>query len=56
MTKTDKRTSEQRVADALREVAISLEKAFDVGKRPSSIGLFDLLETLLTVADKLDPQ
>jgi len=46
---------EHQIADALRSVALKLESALDQGKRSSRIDTYDLLETLLTVADALDP-
>lgn len=43
------------IADGLRDVAMSLEKAIDDGHRSRSIDAYDLVETLLTIADRLDP-
>jgi hypothetical protein len=48
-------TTEQKLADALRVVALRLEEAIERGKRSSRIDANDLLETLLAVADQLDP-
>ncbi|MEX1098755.1 MAG: hypothetical protein WED34_22090 [Planctomycetales bacterium] len=44
-----------QVADALREVALTLELALEAGKRSTRIDAEDLRETLLAVADRLDP-
>ena len=46
---------EHRVADALRNVARRLENQLGDGLRSSMIDAEDLLETLLAVADDLDP-
>ena len=43
------------IADVLRDVAMSLEKAIDDGHRSRSIDAYDLVETLLTIADRLEP-
>jgi hypothetical protein len=43
------------IADVLRDVAMSLEKAIDDGHRSRSIDAYDLVETLLAIADRLDP-
>ena len=48
-------TTEQKIADALRVVALRLEEAIERGKRCNRIDANDLLETLLAVADQLDP-
>jgi hypothetical protein len=48
-------TTEQKLADALRVVALRLEEAIERGKRSSRIDANDLRETLLAVADQLDP-
>ncbi len=48
-------TTEQNIADALRVVALRLEEAIERGKRSNRIDANDLLETLLAVADQLDP-
>jgi hypothetical protein len=51
-----KRTKpEDRVAEALRKVAQSLDAAFADGYRSWKIDAEDLLETLRSVADELDP-
>ncbi len=49
-------TTEERIADAFRQVAIKLETAIDQGHRSTTIDANDLLETMLAVADELDPQ
>lgn len=43
------------VADALRVVALRLETALEQRRRSTRIDANDLLETLLAVADQLDP-
>ena len=48
-------TPEHRIADALRLVAQRLEHAIESGHHSSRIDANDLLETLLAVADELDP-
>ncbi len=48
-------TPEFKIADALRVVALRLEEAIERGKRSNRIDANDLLETLLAVADQLDP-
>ena len=48
-------TPEQRVADACRVVALRLEEALERGRRSAHIDAEDLRETLLAVADELDP-
>ena len=46
---------EYRVADALRNVAQSIDAARADGRRSWKIDAEDLLETLRSVADELDP-
>lgn len=46
---------EQNVADALRVVALRLEEALERGRRSKDFDANDLLQTLLSVADCLDP-
>ena len=46
---------EYRVADALRKVARRLDEQLGDGRRSWVIDAGDLLETLLAVADVLDP-
>ncbi len=48
-------TPEFKIADALRVVALRLENALEEGRRSTRIDANDLLETLLAVADQLDP-
>ena len=48
-------TPECKIADALRAVALRLENALEEGRRSTHIDAHDLLETLLAVADQLDP-
>ena len=48
-------TPEHKIADALRSVALRLEDAVEHGRRSTRIDANDLLETLLAVADELDP-
>lgn len=48
-------TPEERIADVLRLVAMRLEVAIEEGMRSTRIDANDLLETLLSVADELDP-
>ncbi|HEY0984825.1 hypothetical protein [Schlesneria sp.] len=47
---------EHNVADALRVVALRLEEALERGRRSKDFDANDLLQTLLAVADCLDPQ
>lgn len=46
---------EHNVADALRVVALRLETALEERRRSTRIDANDLMETLLAVADQLDP-
>jgi hypothetical protein len=48
-------TPEFKIADAFRVVALRLENALEEGRRSTRIDANDLLETLLAVADQLDP-
>ena len=48
-------TAEQKLADAFRVVALRLEDAIERGRRSNQINANDLLETMLSVADMLDP-
>ena len=48
-------TTEHKLADAFRTVALSLEREIEEGHRSNAINAKDLLETLLSIADKLDP-
>ena len=47
-------TSEHKIADAFRNVAMRLELALDEGRRSNQIDAEDLRETLLALADELD--
>jgi len=51
---TDKQ-AEHAVADALRKVARRIDEELGDGVRSWKIDAEDLLETLLSVADELDP-
>lgn len=44
-----------KLVDVLREVAVALQTAVDDGHRSRAIDADDLVETLLAVADRLDP-
>ena len=44
-----------RFVDALREVATAIEREVDEGHRSAQIDAHDLVEVLLSVADRLDP-
>ena len=46
---------EHRVADALRKIAHRIDNALCNGVRCRTIDATDLLQTLLSVADELDP-
>lgn len=48
-------TPEQKMADAVRVVALRLEEALERGRRSTRIDANDLLETLLAIADEIDP-
>jgi len=48
-------TPEQKLADAVRVVALRLEEALEPGRRSTRIDANDLLETLLAIADEIDP-
>lgn len=43
------------VADAIREVALAMEQAISAGERSQIIDADDFIETLLSIADRLDP-
>ena len=49
------RSPNQPVADAIREVAASVQKAVAEGYRSRMIDADDLIEALLAIADRLDP-
>lgn len=44
-----------QLADAIREVTASVQKAIDDGHRSRMIDADDLVEILLSIADRLDP-
>jgi hypothetical protein len=44
-----------RFVDALREIGAALERAVERGERAAQIDAHDLVETLLSIADRLDP-
>ena len=43
------------LADAIRDVTASMQRAIDEGFRSRHIDADDLIEVLLAIADKLDP-
>jgi hypothetical protein len=46
---------ELKIADAIREVAASVQKVITDGYRSRRIDADDLVEVLLAIADRLDP-
>ena len=48
-------TPEQSIADAIREVTIAIKNVTDKGERSRRIDSDDLVEVLLSIADRLDP-
>lgn len=44
-----------QLADAIREVTVAIQKAIDDGHRSRMIDAEDLVEVLLSIADRLDP-
>ena len=46
---------ELRVADAIREVSVAMQQAIADGYRSRMIDADDLIEVLLSIADRLDP-
>ena len=46
---------EQTIADAIREVTIAIQSAISDGHRSRKIDADDLVEVLLSIADRLDP-
>ncbi|RLS59560.1 MAG: hypothetical protein DWH91_00125 [Planctomycetota bacterium] len=44
-----------QLADAIREVTAAVQKALDDGHRSRKIDADDLVEVLLSIADRLDP-
>ncbi len=47
--------SELKIADAIREVTVAMQKAIADGYRSRMIDADDLVEVLLSIADRLDP-
>jgi hypothetical protein len=45
----------ERLVDAIREVAAAVEREVDEGHRAAQIDARDLVEILLSIADRLDP-
>ena len=48
-------TPELQMADAIREVTAAVQRAINDGYRSRAIDADDLIEVLLTIADRLDP-
>lgn len=46
---------ELKIADAIREVTVAMQKAIADGYRSRTIDADDLVEVLLAIADRLDP-
>lgn len=46
---------ELKIADAIREVTVAMQKAIADGYRSRMIDADDLVEVLLSIADRLDP-
>ncbi len=46
----------QQIADAIREVTARVQWAVEEGFRSSHVDAGDLVEVLLAIADKLDPE
>ena len=46
---------EHKIADVFRVIALRLEEALERGHRSNRLDANDLLETLLAIADQLDP-
>ncbi len=47
--------SELKIADAIREVTVAMQQAIIDGYRSRMIDADDLIEVLLSIADRLDP-
>ena len=43
------------VADAIRDVTATMQKLIDAGERSTHIDAEDLIEVLLSIADRIDP-
>lgn len=56
MPKTKQATAEQLVADAIRKVAVKLNQAWESGTISSEMTVWKLEETLLMIAEELDPE
>jgi hypothetical protein len=48
-------STEQKLADAIRDVTASVQRAIDHGDRSRRIDADDLVDVLLSIADRLDP-
>lgn len=48
-------TNAHQLADAFRTVSLRLERALEEGRRSAHLDANDLCETLLSIADILDP-
>jgi len=48
-------TTEHKIADAFRAVTVAIQRAIEEGHRSRRIDTDDLIETLLAIADQLDP-
>ena len=46
---------ELQIADAIREVTVAMQKSIDDGYRSRLIDADDLVQVLLSIADRLDP-
>jgi len=44
-----------QVADAIREVTATMQRAIDGGQRSAAIDAHDLIDILLAIADEIDP-
>ena len=53
---TKTKTAEQKIADAMRSVSVKLVTAYEEGHRSSQFDIWDMTETLLAIADELDPE
>lgn len=45
---------ETKIADAIRDVTVTIQNLIDSGKRSAKIDAHDLIETLLAIADRLE--
>ena len=46
---------DERVADALRKVALAVETELESGRRAGQIDAYDVAELFLAIADEIDP-